>query len=91
MLTLYSSVCPKSPSRDVCKFITNTPPNNNKKSLRMEGLSLILILKSNGKLIYRSENGSMTSEQFLAKVFYKSEEFSLTENVRFILLVSLGQ
>ena len=37
----------------------------------MEGLSLILILKSNGKLIYRSENGSMTSEQFLAKVFYK--------------------
>lgn len=57
----------------------------------MEGLSLILILKSNGKLIYRSENGSMTSEQFLAKVFYKSEEFSLTENVRFILLVSLGQ
>lgn len=30
--TLQFKVCPKSPSRDVCKFIINTPPNNNHKS-----------------------------------------------------------
>ena len=30
------------------------------------------ILKSSGKLIYRSENGYTASEQFLAKVCYES-------------------
>lgn len=33
----------------------------------------------------------MTSEKLLAKIFYKQEEFSLIENVRFLLLISLGQ
>lgn len=62
MLTFYSLSVPKSPLIKTYKFKININFKQ-KKPMRIEGPSLLLILKSNENFIYGSENESITPEQ----------------------------